>query len=98
MQNYSAEENYFSEEGIEESTESLMRKLEVASDREAYKERFHDKGSSSEDAAGPSGASSAIDSSDDATNRKGRISPLSITVFAIVIGAIAGILLIMYVI
>lgn len=38
MQGYDADENYFSDEGLETSTEALMRKLEQASSPDTSKE------------------------------------------------------------
>lgn len=88
MQDYAAEENYFSEEGLATSTKSLMQKLEAAKDPDAYREKFHRRGPSSsypsEEDAGGSGMS-------------WRVGPLLITTLAIVAGALTGILLSMYV-
>lgn len=88
QENTAEEANYFTEEGIEEGTEALMRKLEAAKDPEAYRERFHRRRAVSSHAARPARTT-------DATIN---IRSLLLTALAILIGAAAGILLSMYVI
>lgn len=88
MQDYAAEENYFSEEGLEAGTESLMQKLEAAKDPDTYREQFHRRTPSSGQISGPDG---------ETHNTRRRVGPLLITALAILAGALAGILLNMYV-
>lgn len=86
--NNSADENYFSEEGIEKSTESLMRKLEHAKDPKSYRDQFHRHGASSKKAA---------KQKHNARGEGRHLHPLLITAIAIFVGVLTGIFLIMYV-
>lgn len=86
MEESASKENYFSEEGIEKSTQSLMEKLETARDPEAYRQRFHRHGRST--GSGSSGTSAHAE--------RLRSTHLLITLVAILIGAFAGIMLSTY--
>ena len=93
MSTSSAEENYFTEEGLEKSTESLMRKLEHARDPESFEKRF--RGHSTSRAA--SSASDAASTSDGAQAVPTlHPHPLLVTALAILVGSLAGFLLCAY--
>lgn len=90
MENSASKENYFSEEGIEESTQSLMQKLEAAKDPEAYRKQFHDRDASS--------AASTQQTHASANDKGFSTTSLFVTVLAIVIGTLVGVFLSTYVI
>lgn len=92
MQDHSTDENYFTEEGLEKSTESLMSKLEHAKDPDAYREHFHNHiPSSRRDEANPARASTV-----DSLTPQQRQMGLLITLLSICAGAFAGVLLSAY--